>query len=137
MTTAGPAVVDASVVVDLLVEHPRSQAVREAIAGLDGVAPALLDAEVLSAIGRYERSGQLSDGRARQALALLATAAIERVPIQPLLAEAWTLRHNVSSYDAFYVALARELGCPLITCDRALAGAPGLGVAVTVIDPHG
>ena len=33
----------------------------------------------------------------------------------------------------FHIALARELGCPLITCDRALAGAPGLGISVMVI----
>jgi len=29
--------------------------------------------------------------------------------------------------------LARSLGCPLITCDRAIAGAPSLGVTITVV----
>ncbi|HEX7291882.1 MAG TPA: type II toxin-antitoxin system VapC family toxin [Conexibacter sp.] len=128
------AVVDASVVVDLLVEHPRATGVRMALEGIDGVAPSLLDAEVLHAITRYVRRGEMSDERAQQALALLIDADIDRFPIAPLVADAWALRHNVSSYDAFYIALARSLACPLITCDRALAGAPGLGVTVTVID---
>lgn len=127
------AVVDASVVVDLLVAHPRATAVRAALEGIDGMAPALLDAEVLHAITRYVRRGEMSDERARQALRLLIDADIDRFPIAPLVLDAWALRHNVSSYDAFYIALARSLECPLITCDRALARAPGLGITVTVI----
>lgn len=127
------AVVDASVIVDLLVEHPRTAAVRTTVEGVDSVAPALLDAEVLHAVTRYVRRGEMSEDRARLALSLLTDADIERFPIGPLVLDAWGLRHNVSSYDAFYVALARELGCPLITCDRALAGAPGLGISVMVI----
>ena len=128
------AVVDASVVVDLLVVHPRAAAVRAALDGIDGVAPALLDAEVLHAITRYVRRGEMSDTRAQQALGLLIDADIDRFPIAPLVGDAWALRHNVSSYDAFYIALARSLGCPLVTCDRALARAPGLGITVTVIE---
>lgn len=128
------AVVDASVVIDLLVEHPRAANVRAALTGIDGVAPELLDAEVLNVVTRYVRRGEMSEERARQALELLVEADIERFPIAPLVRAAWALRHNVSSYDAFYVALARGLGCPLITCDRALAGAPGLGITITVIE---
>jgi predicted nucleic acid-binding protein len=128
------AVVDASVVVDLLVAHPRTPAARAALEGIDGVAPMLLDAEVLHAIARYARRGEMSEERARQAVGLLIDADIERFPIAPLVLDAWALRHNVSSYDAFYVALARGLECPLITCDRALAAAPGLGITVTVVD---
>lgn len=128
------AVVDASVVVDLLVAHPRATAVRAALDGIDGVAPTLLDAEVLHAITRYVRRGEMSDDRAQQALKFLIDADIDRFPIAPLVVDAWALRHNVSSYDAFYIALARSLGCPLVTCDRALARAPGLGITVTVIE---
>jgi predicted nucleic acid-binding protein len=128
-----PAVVDASVVVDLLVEHPRTGAVRSALEGVEAVAPELLDAEVLHAVSRYVRRGEVSGERARRALALLLDAEIERFPIAPLVMDAWELRHNLSAYDALYVSLARALACPLITCDRALAGAPGLGVTVTVV----
>ena len=75
----------------------------------------------------------MSEERARQALELVAAADIERFPIAPLVLDAWALRHNVTSYDAFYVALAQSLSCPLITCDRALARAPDLGITVTVV----
>jgi predicted nucleic acid-binding protein len=98
------------------------------------VAPALLDAEVLHAVTRYVRRGDITEKRARQALGLLTEAAIERFPIAPLVLDAWALRQDVSSCDGFYVALARILRCPLITCDRALAAAPGLGITVTAID---
>lgn len=127
------AVIDSSVLVDLLVDHPRSARIRTAIEGFEGVAPALLDAEVLSAVTRRVRHGELSAKRGRQALELLALADIERIPIEHLVLDAWALRHNVSSADAFFVVLARVIGCPLITCDRALAGAPNLGITVMVV----
>jgi predicted nucleic acid-binding protein len=37
----------------------------------------------------------------------------------------WELRYNLTAYDACYVALAEALDAPLLTCDRALASAPG------------
>ena len=43
----------------------------------------------------------------------------------PPLAEAWTLRANVSAADACYVVLAWILRCPLVTADRKLSGLPG------------
>ncbi len=127
------AVVDASVVVDLLVEHPRSRSVRAVLEDVDGVAPELLDAEVANVLARLERRGEMSEERAGQALELLETMDIGRFAHAPLLSDAWSLRRNLSVYDAFYVALARRLGCPLVTCDRAFARAPGLGITVTVV----
>jgi predicted nucleic acid-binding protein len=117
-----------------LVEHPRAANLRAALTDIDGVAPELLDAEVLNVVRRYVRRGEMSAERAREALELLAEADVERFPIAPLVLDAWALRDNVSSYDAFYVALARGLRCPLITCDRALASAPGLGITITVVE---
>lgn len=55
------------------------------------------------------------------------------MPLSPLLGGAWAHRHNVSTYDALYVALAARLRCGVLTADRKLAGAPGLGVPVTVV----
>jgi predicted nucleic acid-binding protein len=37
----------------------------------------------------------------------------------------WELRHNVTAYDAAYLALAEALGAPLVTRDAKLAGAAG------------
>ena len=47
---------------------------------------------------------------------------------------AWTLRDNLTYYDALYVALAARLGYPLLTADARLARAPGLPCAVELID---
>ena len=55
---------------------------------------------------------------------------IERYPHTPLLDRVWQLRHNVSAYDAVYVALAEVLSIPLVTGDAMLARAPGLNVRI-------
>lgn len=38
---------------------------------------------------------------------------------------ALALRHNLSGYDAMYVALAEGLGASLLTCDGRIARASG------------
>lgn len=124
------AVVDASAVVALLLTG--SPALRSAIEGTDPLAPELIDAEALSAVARLVRAQAVTEDRGRLAIRRLARASVERVPVAPLLPGAWELRHNLSSYDAFYVALARRLDCAVITADRRLAAAPGLGVPVIV-----
>jgi predicted nucleic acid-binding protein len=37
----------------------------------------------------------------------------------------WELRHNLTAYDAWYVAVAELLEAPLATLDGRLASAPG------------
>ena len=128
-----PLVVDASVLVELLLLRPGSPLIRSALAEQEAVAPQHLDAELLSALRGLVRRGDVMEARARLALRRITTAAIERFPLAPLLGEAWTMRDNLSSYDALYVALARRLECSLLTADARLAGAPGLGVPVTLI----
>jgi len=46
----------------------------------------------------------------------------------PLLHDIWSLRDNLTAYDASYVALARGLDCPLVTADAGIAAAPGVTV---------
>lgn len=62
----------------------------------------------------------------------LAAAPVRRFATAPLVTSVWSLRDNVTAYDACYVALARRLDCPLVTLDARLARAPGLGVEVVV-----
>jgi len=47
--------------------------------------------------------------------------AIERHEFEPLRERVWQLRHQFTSYDATYLALAEALDAPLVTCDRRLA----------------
>ena len=42
-------------------------------------------------------------------------------------ASLWELRHNLSAYDAVYVALAEVLDTRALTCDGPLARAPRSG----------
>ncbi len=103
------------------------------MAGFDLLAPELFDAEVIGALAGLERRGEISPARASEAVEDLGTSPVERFSHAALVAVAWSLRHNLSTNDAFYVALARELACPLLTTDGRLSRAPGLGITVTLV----
>ncbi|MGL5856820.1 MAG: type II toxin-antitoxin system VapC family toxin [Angustibacter sp.] len=84
-------------------------------------APAHLDAEVVSALRGMARSRPALARAVPGALAHLAALPLRRMPLAPLLARMWHLRQNVTPYDAAYVALAEQLGGPLLTRDARLA----------------
>lgn len=56
------------------------------------------------------------------------------MPLPPLLNRAWELRHNLTVYDAAYVALAERLDGVLVTCDGRLANASGPRCSFDQID---
>lgn len=130
-------VVDASAAAELLLRLPASDEVETAIFDEPGGAhaPSLLDAEVLHVLRRHERGGRIAPERAGEAVADLIDLPITRYPLAPLTEQAWSLRHNLSAYDAFYGALAIGLEAALITADRALAAALSAhaGVEVTLV----
>jgi predicted nucleic acid-binding protein len=128
-----PVVIDASALVDLVVQSERAPAVAQAVGSTDMVAPDVVNPEVLSILRRLERTGELAAREAVQAVEDLMDAPLRRFSTLPLLAEAWSLRANVSAADACYVALARILRCPLVTADRKLSRAPGLGVPLITV----
>jgi predicted nucleic acid-binding protein len=128
-----PVVIDSSALVDLVAQTDRAPAVAQAVGATDMVAPDVVNPEALSVLLRLERTGTLSARRAVQAVDDLMDAPVRRFSTLPLLAEAWTLRANVSAADACYVVLARILRCPLVTADRKLSRAPGLGVPLIVV----
>src|SRR3712207_9336454 len=85
-------VVDASALVDLLLGNPLGVAVRARLAGQSVHAPGHVDAEVLSALGRLNRAGDLDDDTVTRLLAHLVDAPIERPPARELVAGAWGRR---------------------------------------------
>jgi predicted nucleic acid-binding protein len=87
--------------------------------------PHLIDTEVLHVLRRMRRSGEISVERADDARTDFAELALVRYPHQPLSDRVWELRHNLSAYDATFVALAEVLEVPLVTCDARLASASG------------
>lgn len=83
--------------------------------------PHLVDTEVTSALRRQVLAGNLGADSAWTALGVWRRLAVTRHPAHGLLGRVWQLRHNLSGYDATYVALAEGLGCSLATLDARLA----------------
>jgi predicted nucleic acid-binding protein len=122
-------VVDAATVVDLICDFPAAEPFGDVLASATAVAaPAHLDAEVLSALGRLQRAGELP--RPAERVEALATFGARRWPLQPLLSAAWALASRIAIRDALYVALAQSLDATLITSDGRLRRAAASIVAV-------
>ena len=117
-------VLDASAVVEALLGTDLGIKVRERMRGHRLHAPAHLDAEVLSALGRLHRAGEVPEATVTATLGELATAPIQRHPLAGLLTSAWARRENQRLVDALYSELAAALdSIPLLTTDARLARA--------------
>ena len=123
-------VIDASAAAEYLLRTPLGLKLADLIAGAFILAPELLDVEVLSVLRRAVLRQQLAEQRAWLALDDLLAWPIDRIAHIALLREAWQHRHNVSAYDAFYVAAARIYDASLLTADGPLTRAPALGIVV-------
>lgn len=88
-------------------------------------APQIVLAEASNALRRLELAERLPRFEANLAQTDLLTLDIDLFPFDPLAERAWELRHNLTIYDGWYVALAEALSCPLLTLDRRLARSPG------------
>jgi predicted nucleic acid-binding protein len=119
--------VDASAILEVLLRTDRGTRIEDRLlARGDSLhAPHLLDVEVAQVLRRYSVAGNITPERGRQALTDLVDFPIHRSPHDVLLPRIWELRHNVTAYDAAYLALAEALAAPLVTCDASLASAPG------------
>lgn len=125
------AVVDASALVDLLLNNDLGDAVRRRLAGHALHAPGHVDAEVLSALGRLHRAGDLEADSVGSMLYHLAAAPIRRHPVNELLLGTWARRHQLRLADAVYVELAVARGALLITTDRRLGATRSVEVVVS------
>lgn len=121
-------VIDASALVDLLLGHTLGLVVRRRLTGQVLHAPAHLDAEVLSALGRLHRAGELGTSHVEGQLTALALAPVQRHPVHELLGGAWARRHRLRLADALYVELATRLDCPLVTTDPRLKSVPAVEI---------
>ena len=131
-------VVDASVLATALGDdNDDGRRARARLSGERLSAPELIDLEVVSVFRRLCAAGQLDQARADQALADLDALRLDRVLHRPLLRRCWELRHNVTVYDAAYIALAEIVDAPLVTADRRLASAPGATCVFEVLAGHG
>lgn len=116
-------VVDTSAVLEMVLG--KHEVLTERLSREELHAPHLLDAEFLHVLRRATLGGKISTLRAELAVEDFSSLPIQRYPHEPFNARVWTLRGNLTAYDATFISLAEALNVPLITCDAKLAAAPG------------
>jgi predicted nucleic acid-binding protein len=127
-------VLDASAMVDWLLQTPAGQRIEQRIYARNETLHSvhLLDVEFTQVLRRLVRERTLIPTRAEEAMEDLMALRITRYAPVLLLSRIWQLRNNMTAYDAAYIALAEELKAPLITRDQKIAAAPGHAAAVEV-----
>ena len=127
--------VDASAVAEVLLRGPAADAVERRIHQMNETlhAPHLINVEVAHVVRRYAARRDITDELGRAALGDLAEFPLRHYPQLSLLPRIWELRHNLSAYDACYVALAEALDAPLVTRDRRLASSSGHRARIELI----
>lgn len=128
-------VIDASALILALVGKDSSaDLLRARLPAMHRHAPHLIDAEVGNVLRRHERAGLVSTAEAHAALQASRALVEHRYEHAGPLAElAWTWRANVTFYDAHSIALAGQLGAPLLTADARLRKVPGPSCEVEVV----
>jgi predicted nucleic acid-binding protein len=131
-------VVDASIVVRRLQNRHGDRRLRDRLNQEDHVhAPALIDAEVASAIRAFRLTTKpavtISAERADEMRTAFADLRLRRHPMLPYQRRVLELRHNFTAYEAFYVALAEALDESLLTDNAKFARAAG---HTAVIEPY-
>lgn len=113
-------VIDASVAVKFYFPEPDTDLARRVAASFDLIAPDLLVPEFSNTCWKKASRKEISSGQADLAVAGFGAAAIDLHPCSPLArrAVALSIAHNHPAYDFFYLALAEEADCPLVTADE-------------------
>lgn len=129
-------VIDASAAVAALVDSGPDGQWAETLLTSDLAAPDLLPVEVANVLRRAVSAGEISDDVASLAHADLLGLRVELVAYDTVAPRIWELRHNLTAYDAWYVAVAELLDAPLATVDQRLVGSPGPRCAFRTPNEH-
>jgi predicted nucleic acid-binding protein len=118
--------IDANAVVALLVDDAALGATsRRQYAAHDLAAPDLLHYEVTSVLRKLSQLEAITQRVAAHALHDLELLRFSMVPYGDISRRMWELRHNLSAYDAAYVAVAELFDVELLTFDSRIRNAPG------------
>jgi predicted nucleic acid-binding protein len=130
-------VVDASVLTNAFTDDgPVGAAARAELAGdAHWAGPEHLLVESFCAVRGRWLGHKIGGERAVDALAAIASAAIEVVSVRPLIERMWELRDNVTGYDAAYLALAESFDCVLVSADARLARVPDVRCEIRIVLP--
>ncbi len=128
-------VIDAGAFLEVLLASGAGEAVTARLRDAHGLAPSLLDAEVLHRLITLEKHGVLTGEEIDTGIDDLRDAPIERVEHRALLMAARRFAVATSGYDSLYLALAAQLEAPLITTDVRLSrtAAHQFGLDVDVV----
>lgn len=119
-------VVDSSVLVTALVDSgPYGEWAESIVAAGALHAPELARVETANILRRMEGAKEITTAEANAAYEDLIQLNLEVFSFDPFAERIWELRHNLTSYDAWYVAIAEALRLPLATLDKRLARATG------------
>ncbi|TXI73605.1 MAG: PIN domain-containing protein [Dokdonella sp.] len=86
-------------------------------------APELIDIEVLNALRRLDQNKAIPAMRRAHLVKQMRALRVRKYRHDALLDGIWSLRANITAYDAAYVVLATALKAPLVTRDLRLARA--------------
>jgi predicted nucleic acid-binding protein len=129
-------VVDTSVLVAALVDTgPLGSWAEEIVAGGGLHAPELARVEATNILRRLERAKEITPPEANAAHEDLMQLSMELFDFEPFAERVWELRHTITSYDAWYVAVAEALKLPLATLDQRLSRADN--VSCDFLTPRG
>jgi predicted nucleic acid-binding protein len=128
-------ILDASALLDLLMGRPGADRIAARVfePGRTSHAPHLIDLECVQVLRRLAGRDLLTAAQSEAILSDLAAFPLTRYPHTLHLERVWSLRGNLTAYDAAYVALAEALDAVLVTRDAKLAAAPGLGARVELV----
>ena len=130
-------IVDASILVEYLVSGPHARVARNFLHQLSAedvlIAPDFCLTECTNAIWKQHRFHGMPEEQAIQLFDVLCGMDLQTVAIESFLGESLTIgmRHRLAIYDSCYLALAADLGYPLVSLDRGqlrAAGAEGLSL---------
>jgi predicted nucleic acid-binding protein len=115
-------VVDSSVLVAALIDSgPHGAWAEKTLARGSLYAPQLAGVEATNIFRRLERAKLITTPEANAAQDDLMQLDMELFAFEPFAERIWELRHNMTGYDAWYVALAEALKLPLATLDEPLS----------------
>jgi predicted nucleic acid-binding protein len=115
-------VVDSSVLVSALIDSgPLGAWAENTLARGSLCAPQLARVEATNIFRRLERAKLITTPDANAAQEDLMQLDMELFSFEPFADRVWELRHNVTSFNAWYVALAEALKLPLATLDEPLS----------------
>jgi predicted nucleic acid-binding protein len=124
-------VLDASAMIELLLDQPHANWVATSAQDRTVASPEILHLEVAQVLRRYVRGRSINARRAGEALADLREIRVRTYGHEALLARIWELRDVASAYDAAYLALAEALDAPLVTTDLRLVASGHAAVVQT------